>query len=134
MLETYNDPEYKNVLNIIMNTYHNLSEDQLIDLIRDEFMQDFAVSTIGFDKIETQVNNTITTTKINPYEFYFNYLIMGYDIVKLPKIIFDKQNQTFRIIAVNDYSIFSHYDEKYKEEANLIKRKVPYSERYKYFI
>lgn len=134
MLEAYNDPEYKNVLNIIMNSYHNLSENQFIDLIRDEFMQDFAVSTIGFDKIETQVNNTITTTKINPYEFYFNYLIMEYDIVQIPKVIFDNKKQTFIITYTNEYSIASHYDKKYKEEADLIKRKVPYSERYKYFI
>ena len=112
----------------------DLSENELIDLITDEFMKDFAVLTIGFDKIETQVNNTITTTKMNPYEFYFNYLIMGYNIVQIPKVIFDNKKQAFIITDTNEYSLASHYDKKYKEEADLIKRKVPYSERYKYFI
>lgn len=59
---------------------------------------------------------------------------MGYNIVQLPKVIFDKQKQVFRIIDVNEYSLASHYDEKYKEEAQLIMKKVPYSERDKYFI
>ena len=134
MLKTCNDLEYKTVLNIIMNTLYDLSQNELRALIADEFMKDFAVSTIGFDKIETQVNNTITTTKMNPYEFYFNYLIMGYNVVQIPKVIFDNQRQAFIIIDTNEYSLASHYDKKYKEEAELIKRKIPYSERYKYFI
>ena len=59
---------------------------------------------------------------------------MGYNIVKLPKVVFDKQKQMFRVIDVNEYSFASHYDEKYKEEAKNIMKKVPYSERHKYFI
>lgn len=134
MLETCDDLEYKMVLNVVMNTFHDLSKNELMDLITNEFMKDFAVSTIGFDKIETQVNNTITTTKMNPYEFYFNYLIMGYNVVQIPKVIFDNKKQSFIITDTNEYSLAAHYDKKYKEEADLIKRKVPYSERYKYFI
>ena len=126
--------EDSTMLNHIINTLYDLSKNELENLIFEGFMQDFAVLTIGIDKIETQVNNTITTTKQNPYEFYFNYLIMGYNIVRLPKVLFDAQKQVFRIIDVNEYSLASHYDEKYKEEAKLIIKKVPYSERYKYFI
>ena len=134
MLGTSDKLEDNIVLNNIINTLNDLSENELLNLTSGRFMQDFAVSSIGIDKIETQVNNTITTTKQNPYEFYFNYLIMGYNIVQIPKIVFDRQNQVFRMIDVNEYSIASHYDEKYKEEAKLIIKKVPYFERYKYFI
>ena len=134
MLGTSDKLEDNIVLNNIINTLNDLSENELLNLTSERFMQDFAVSSIGIDKIETQVNNTITTTKQNPYEFYFNYLIMGYNIVQIPKIVFDRQNQVFRMIDVNEYSIASHYDEKYKEEAKLIIKKVPYFERYKYFI
>jgi len=129
-----NDLEYKAMLNTIISNLHDLSKNKLIHLTYKDFMQDFAVSTIGIDKIETQLNKTITTTKLNPSEFYFNYLIMGYNIVQIPKVVFDKQKQSFRIIDVNEYSIASNYNEKYKEEAKLIIKKVPYSERYKYFI
>lgn len=134
MLGTSDDLEDKIMLDNIITTLHDLSETELINLTSDGFMQDFAVLTIGIDKIETQLNNTITTTKQNPSEFYFNYLIMGYNIVQLPKVVFDRQKQVFRIIDINEYSLASHYDEKYKEEAKLIIKKVPYSERYKYFI
>lgn len=133
-LETSDNLEDKVMLDTIINTLHDLSENELINLTNEGFMQDFAVSTIGIDKIETKANNTITTTKQNPYEFYFNYLIMGYNIIQLPKVIFDRQEQSFRRIDVNEYSIASCYDEKYKEEAKLIIKKVPYSERHKYFI
>jgi len=134
MLETSDNLEDNTMLTTIINTLYDLSANELLNLTSETFMQDFAVLSIGIDKIETQVNNTITTTKQNPYEFYFNYLIMGYNIVQIPKIVFDRQNQVFRMIDVNEYSLASHYDEKYKEEAKLIIKKVPYSERYKYFI
>lgn len=134
MLETSDNLETNTILNTIINNLYNLSENDLLNLTSERFMQDFAVLTIGIDKIERQINNTITTTKQNPYEFYFNYLIMGYNIIQIPKVVFDDHKQCFRIIDVNEYSLASHYDEKYKEEAKLIIKKVPYSERYKYFI
>ena len=133
-IETSDNLEENIMLNTIINTSYDLSENELLNLTSKEFMQDFAISSIGIDKIETQVNKTITTTKQNPYEFYFNYLIMEYNIVQIPKIVFDKENQIFKIIDINEYSLASHYDKKYKEEAKLIIKKVKYSERYKYFI
>lgn len=63
MLRKSDDLEDKIMLNNIITTLHELSENELINLTSDGFMQDFAVLTIGIDKIETQLNNTITTTK-----------------------------------------------------------------------
>ena len=54
---------------------------------------------------------------MNPYEFYFNYLIMGYNVVQIPKVIFDNKKQSFIITDTNEYSLAAHYDKKYKEEA-----------------
>ena len=134
MIEVNDRPEDNIMLNRIIENLLDLSKNELLSLTKEDFIQDFAVLSIGIDKIETQVNKTITTTKQNPYEFYFNYLIMGYNIAQLSKIIFNNQKQVFKTINKNEYSIISHYDDKYKEEANLILKKVPYSERYKYFI
>lgn len=92
-------------------------------IINKESMQDFAVLSIGVDKIETMFPKTITTTKLNPHEYYFNYLLMDYDIIQLPRVIFDEQDNIFRTIVPNDYSMASHYDELYKKEIELIKKR-----------
>ena len=124
--------------------YKKIIKKQIIDFCREElkykcnfltsktFMQDFAVQTIGIDKIETQTLKIITTTKSNLYEFYFNYLIMGYDIVKIPKIIYNQKTNTFEI--KQESLITTYQDEKYKQEIQLIKKKVPLEQRNKYFI
>lgn len=100
----------------------------------EQFIQDFAVLSIGIDKIETMFPKTITTTKLNPYEYYFNYLLMDYNIVQLPRVIFDKREKKFITIVPNDYSMASYYDEGYKQELELIKKKVPKMDRKKYFL
>ena len=124
----------KIMLKNLLDCTNKLSTNELLHFINPDFMQEFAVLAIGVDKIETQLNKTITTTKLNPYEYYFNYLIMGYNIVQIPKIVFNKQKQVFEKVNIKEFSMISYYDEKYKEEAELILKKVPYSKRSKYFM
>lgn len=124
----------KIMLKNLLDCTNELSTNELLHFMNPDFMQEFAVLAIGVDKIETQLNKTVTTTKLNPYEYYFNYLIMGYNIVQIPKIVFNKQKQVFEKVNIKEFSMISYYDEKYKEEAELILKKVPYSERSKYFM
>lgn len=85
----------------------------------------------GFDKIETQVKKTITTSKPNIYEEFFNLMIMDYEIVQLPKLVFDEDTQKFRWIYPNEF-INTEINREFEEEIKLIKKYVPYNERYKY--
>ena len=85
----------------------------------------------GFDKIETQVKKTITTSKPNIYEEFFNSLIMDYEIVQLPKLVFNEDTQKFRWIYPNEF-INTGINREFEEEIKLIKKYVPYNERYKY--
>ena len=59
---------------------------------------------------------------------------MDWNLVQLPKIVLDEDTLTLRKIEPNEYSLASMEDNKYKEEAQLIKRKVPLNERHNYFI
>lgn len=92
---------------------------------------DLLVQFVGLDKIETQLSNTITTSKPNIYEEFFNPLVMGYDIVQLPKLIFVEGTQHFRWIYPNEF-INSGINRECENEINLIKKYVPYDERYKF--
>lgn len=89
------------------------------------------VQLIGLDKIETQLPNTITTSKSNIYEEFFNPLVMGYDIVQLPRLIFDAERQQLRWIYPDQF-INTGINRECEEEIKLIKKYVSYEERYKY--
>lgn len=93
--------------------------------------RDMLIQFIGFDKIETQLPKTITTSKPNIYEEFFNPLVMGYDIVQLPKLIFDEEKQKLRWIYPDQF-INTGIDRECEEEIKLIKKYVPYEERYKF--
>lgn len=94
---------------------------------------DMLVQFIGFDKIETQIPRTITTSKQNIYEYFFNLLLLEYNIVQIPKLIFDCDKQEFRWIHPKDF-INSGINRECEKEIKLIKKYVPYEDRYKYFI
>lgn len=93
---------------------------------------DMLVQFIGFDKIETQLPKTITTSKSNVYEEFFNLLIMEYNVVQLPRLVFDEEIQHFRWIYPNEF-INSGINRECENEIKLIKKHIPYEERYKYF-
>ena len=93
---------------------------------------DLLVQFVGFDKIESQNPRTITTSKRNIYEEFFNFLLMDYDIVQIPRLVFDKNTQHFRWIYPSSF-INAGTNRECEEEIQYIKRYVPYEERYRYF-
>ena len=90
---------------------------------------DLLVQLIGLDKIETQQRKTITTTKSNIYEEFYNLILLGYDIIQLPKLICDKGE--FRWVNPNDF-ITTSTDRECEHELKLIKKNVPYDEWYRF--
>ena len=49
----------------------------------------------GYSKIETTISRTITTSIDNIYEEFFNYLLMDFNIVQIPKLMYDEKNNDF---------------------------------------
>ncbi len=92
---------------------------------------DMLVQFIGLDKIETQIFKTITTSKPNIYEEFFNPLVMGYDVVQLPKLIFDEEKQQLRWIHPQKF-INTGINRECEKEIKLIKKYIPFEDRYKY--
>lgn len=101
-----------------------------INYFLEQISSDFFVMGAGLDKIETSRRRTISTSKLNIYETYFNYMIMGYSIVRLPKIVVQDQS-----LKLEEPSFITSLEEKiYEQEISLIKQKVRYEDRHKYFI
>jgi len=135
------------VVNLLKTTscYHEIKEQTPEEYFEDPYYemcewgymyflahQDILVSLIGFDKIETTIPKTISTTKVNINETFFNYLIMDYNIVQLPKLVYNQEHNNFKWIKPNPY-IQTSTEKEYEEEIKLIKKYIPYSERTQYF-
>jgi hypothetical protein len=91
---------------------------------------DIVVMALGFDKIESQVRNTITTSSPDIYERFFNYIIRDFNIVILPQLIPDYSKNEFKLVSHGDF-IRTQRDHELEEEANYVK-KLPWNERYRY--
>lgn len=100
-------------------------------LNRNDMFVDMLIMAMDFDKVETQLSRTISTSKTNVYESFFNYFIMGFNIMTLPKIVFRRDENMFDMVYPKD---LFRTDREYEleEEVQLIKRKVPYEERYRF--
>ena len=109
----------------------NINDDSYLNI---RFLaNDILIQLIGFDKIETQLSKTITTSKIKIYEEFFNYMIMGYNVVQIPKVIFDEKNNSFKVIKPHEFTS-QGMEREIEEEIKLIKKLVPLDERHNYFI
>lgn len=85
--------EYQELKNIIGNIG---LYDEIVEIL---------VRCIGFSKIESQVSKTITTTSLKPVTDFYNYLINGYDVVIIPKII--NENSKIKEFNLNEIPIYT---------------------------
>ena len=86
----------------------------------------------NIDSIESSVKNTIYTSKFNIYDYFYNYLLMDYNIVVLPKKVYDNNTQTFIDYSQNQF-LKSDKEMRLKEEIKSIKKEVPKQYRKEYF-
>ncbi len=103
-----------------------------IDEVIKKIVVDTLVLYIGLDKIESSKEKTITTTKNNIYETYFNYILMDFDIVKLKRLLYDENTNDFYYEHNNTF--INRNEVKYEEEIKLIKKSVPLKDRHNFFI
>ena len=96
-----------------------------------DFSADYLVQLLCYDKVE-RLSKTITTSKATIYEPFFNYLIMDFAIVQIPKVIFSEEIGDFGYYTSNDFIQFDS-EKKAEQEVKLIKKSIPLEERPRYF-
>lgn len=131
----------------IRDTYKSYLKMQLLS-----YQKDIIVQYLGYDAIERFDQNgmrastlaankdsdklflfnprVITSSCLNVYERYYNYLLMDWTIQRLPRYCYNYETKTYEII---DLFYQSEHEEKLKQEIQAIRKLVPLCERYKYF-
>ena len=90
---------------------------------------DMMTQAFDFDKVE-RLPKTITTSKTNIYEAFYNYLIMGFTVMQIPKLAYDEKNMFYLKYPLP--FIQSQEDKEKEEEVKLTLKHIPASERHKY--
>ena len=91
---------------------------------------DFLVQVLAYDKVETQLHKTISTTSPNPYNRFYNYCLMDWNILSMYAL---KYNEELGIFVVDDSRCFTDEDRETFEEIERIQEEVDLKDRHYYF-
>lgn len=97
-----------------------------------EILKSILVQSCDIDSLESSIPNTILTSKFNIYDYFYNYLLMDFNIQVIPKRVYNPSAEKFIDYKQNEFLV-SDNEIKLKEEIASIKRLVKQEERYKYF-
>ena len=93
---------------------------------------DFLIYVALYDKIENVIKRRITTASQSPYERYFNYCLMDWNIVRKRPMIYNPETQKFE--KIHDGWQYTDYEDlEAQEEVEEIKKNVPYEDRHLFF-
>lgn len=62
---------------------------------RNRLLKDILVQACNYDSIESQFYRTITTSKFNIYETFYDYILHDYKIYQIPKKVYDEQTEKY---------------------------------------
>ena len=99
---------------------------------RRNLLSDFMVYLLSFDKVETVMRETITTTNPNPHIRFFNYYLMDWDIFEQPPMKYNNDTGLFEYDKDNWY-LGKNEDKEAEEEIEEIKAKVLKKDRPLFF-
>ena len=85
--------------------------------------KDVMISYLGYDATESKVSNTISSSSLRINERFYNYLLMDYTIVKMPKYKFDTSKKIYLISE--DEFFYKEKEEMLDEEIKSLKLKYP---------
>ncbi len=95
---------------------------------RDVLLKDILVQSCDYDSIESQLYRTITTSKFNIYETFYDYILHDYKVVQIPKKIYDEREERYLNYSQPDFMITDR-ELRLKQELNSICKLVPLEER-----
>ena len=101
------------------------------DKILTEIFKNVMIQNLGYHSIE-RVPRTITTSSLNIYETFYNYLLNDFLIFQMPKIIFDPKKKKYVKQNLNEFFL-PDSELRLRDEIQAIKKLVPIKEREKYY-
>ena len=93
---------------------------------------DFMVYLLSFDKVETVMRETITTTNPNPHIRFFNYYLMDWFIIDQPPMKYNSNTGLFEYDK-NNWYLGNSEDKEAEDEIKEIKAKVLKKDRPLFF-
>ena len=108
----------------------------ITDTSRDGFgryrlLKDILVQACNYDSIESQLYRTITTSKFNIYETFYDYILNDYTIHQIRKKVYDEEQEKYIDYQQSPFMI-SDKELRLKEELESIRKNVPLDERKQY--
>lgn len=98
---------------------------------RDVVLKDVLVQACNYDAIESQLYRTITTSKFNIYETFYDYILHDYKIVQIPKKVYNETEERYVDWKQSEFLV-SDKELRLKMELESICRNVPLEERDRY--
>lgn len=123
------ETEYKNKNIYRVGSWDFDTEYQLYkDKILAETIKKVLIQYLGYHAIE-RVTKTITTSSFTIYRDFYNYILNGYAIYQLPKMIYDEVEKMY-----SSYTLFPTDSElRLKDELQAILKFTPIEERARYY-
>lgn len=100
---------YSSFIKLNESLYKNKLIAQLNTLAMND-LKDILIRFSGFHKIESTVDNTITTCSLNGITKFSEYLEKGWNLHIIPGIIYDKNLDKLVEVDFNEYFISKHLD------------------------
>lgn len=97
-----------------------------------DILKSILIQSCDIDSIESQLPRTILTSKFNIYEYFYNYLLMDFDVQVVPKRVMDKKTQKFVDYKLNEFLI-PDKELRLKDEILSIKAKYKIEDRVQFF-
>ncbi len=98
---------------------------------RDVTLKSVLVQFCNYDSVESQLYRSITTSKFNIYETFYDYILHDFKIFQIPKKVYNETSQQY-----TDYEqsiwLISDKELRLKAELESICKEVPLEERYQY--
>ena len=86
-----------------------------------------------YDKFFYNTPRVITTSNSDIYERFYNYLLMDWEIYKVPRFVFNNETKMYELEDDTLNTFRQEKNEEIKDEIQSIKKLVPPNERNKFF-
>ena len=101
--------------------------------ISNGMFSDFLTLVIGFDKADTIIKKSITTTDSSPYSKYYNYYLMDWYIDCQNRLVYNEEKKEFEVQNNEEFEYGRYIDMDVKEEIEDIKKNVLIKDRSVFF-
>lgn len=106
--------------------YQRYIDTELLNLLKEVF-----ICYLGYHSVE-RIPRTITTSAFNIYETFYIYFLNNFNIIQLPKMIFDNNKKIYIEHSINEFLI-PDKELRLRDEIQSTKRLLAPQEKSKYY-